>query len=70
MRDIKSLTLEELKNEIQQMGEASFRAKQMYQWTHQKLARGFEEMSNLPLSLRQKCAVNYDFTALRQVRMQ
>lgn len=70
MRDIKSLTLEELKNEMVKMGKKPFRAKQMYQWMHQKLARSFAEMSNLPLSLREKCAENYDYTALKQVRMQ
>lgn len=70
MQDIKSLTLEELKNEMQQMGEKPFRAKQMYQWMHQKLVRGFEEMSNIPASLREKCAEKYDFTALKLVRMQ
>ena len=40
MQDIKSLTLEELKQEMGRLGEPSFRAKQMYQWMHQKLARG------------------------------
>ncbi len=70
MQDIKSLTLEELKREMERIGEKPFRAKQLYQWMHQKLARNFDEMTNLPLSLRAKCAENYDYTALKQVRMQ
>lgn len=70
MHDIKSLTLEELKNEMSRLGEKPFRAKQIYQWMHEKLARSFEEMTNLPISLRKKLAESYDFTALKQVRVQ
>ena len=54
MQDIKSFTLEELKSEIEKLGEKPFRAKQLYQWMHQKLARSFDEMTNLPFSLREK----------------
>ena len=53
MQDIKSLTLEELKKEMELLGEKPFRAKQIYQWMHEKLARSFDEMTNLPLSLRE-----------------
>ncbi len=70
MKDIKSFTLEELQRELEGMGEKSFRAKQLYQWMHQKLARGYEEMSNLPLSLRQKLSEHFAYTAVKQVRMQ
>ncbi|GFI47399.1 putative dual-specificity RNA methyltransferase RlmN [Lachnospiraceae bacterium] len=70
MQDIKSLTLEELKQEMGRLGEPSFRAKQMYQWMHQKLARGFGEMTNLSVRLREKCAREYGFTALEPVQVQ
>ncbi len=70
MQDIKSLTLEELKEEIVQMGEKPFRAVQLYRWMHVKLARGFDEMTNLPLSLREKCAERYEYTSAKVVRMQ
>lgn len=70
MQDIKSLTLEELKEEMALLGEKPFRAAQLYQWMHGKLARGFDEMTNLPLSLREKCAERYDYTAVKAVRMQ
>ena len=45
--DIKSLTFEELKEELAARGEQAFRATQMYEWMHVKLARSFEEMTNL-----------------------
>ncbi len=69
-RDIKSYTLEELKEEMERIGEKPFRAKQIYQWMHEKCARSFEEMTNLPLRLREKCAESYGFTALEAVRVQ
>ena len=70
MQDIKSLTLDELKEEMEALGEKPFRAKQLYQWMHVKLARGFEEMTNLPLSLREKCAGRYEYTSVKLVRLQ
>lgn len=70
MVDIKSLTLEELKTEMERIGEKPFRAKQLYQWMHQKLARGFDEMTNLPAAIRDRCAALYEYTAVKQVRMQ
>ncbi len=70
MQDIKSLTLEELKEEIVQMGEKPFRAVQLYQWMHVKLARSFDEMTNLPLLLREKCVERYEYTSVKVVRMQ
>ena len=70
MKDIKSFTLEELQRELENMGEKSFRAKQLYQWMHQKLARDYEEMSNLPLSLKEKLSEHFVYTAVKQVQMQ
>ena len=70
MQDIKSFTLEELKSEIEKLGEKPFRAKQLYQWMHQKLARSFDEMTNLPFSLREKCTREYEYTSIKEVKMQ
>ncbi len=70
MQDIKSFTLEELKTEMEKLGEKTFRAKQLYQWMHQKLARSFDEMTNLPLSLREKCSREYEYTSIKEVKMQ
>ena len=69
-KDIKSLTLSELKAEMEAMGEKSFRAKQMYEWMHRKLASGYEEMTNIPAALADRCRERYSYTALRIVRMQ
>ncbi len=51
--DIRSLTFDELKSEIEELGEKSFRAKQIYEWLHVKLVDSFEEMSNLSKAFRE-----------------
>lgn len=69
-KDIKSLTLAELKAEMEAMGEKPFRAAQLYEWMHRKLARGFDEMTNLPLAMREQYGESYCYTALRIVTVQ
>lgn len=68
--DIKSLTLSELKKEMENIGEKAFRGKQMYEWMHVKLARDFEEMTNLSKDFREKCKELYSYTALQAVQVQ
>ncbi|MCH5259669.1 MAG: 23S rRNA (adenine(2503)-C(2))-methyltransferase RlmN [Lachnospiraceae bacterium] len=69
-KDIKSLTLSELKIEMELMGEKAFRAKQMYEWMHKKLAADYEEMTNIPAALADKCRKQYTYTVLKTVRVQ
>lgn len=49
-KDIRSMDYEQLQQEMAALGEKPFRAKQLYQWMHEKLAGSFEEMTNLPKS--------------------
>lgn len=65
--DIKSLTLDELKGVLSGMGEKPFRAGQIYQWMHEKLAVSIDEMTNLSKQLREKLKENCTFTALDPV---
>lgn len=69
-KDIKSLTLPELEEELKSAGEKAFRAKQMYEWMHRKLVRDFEEMTNLSKSFRELCREKYHLTTLIPVRVQ
>ncbi len=69
-KDIKSMTVPELEEEFSAMGEKPFRARQAYQWMHQKLARGFAEMTDLSAALREKCRETFRYTCLETVRMQ
>ena len=41
----------ELKEEMEKIGEKSFRAKQIYQWLHKEKVTDFEEMTNISKAL-------------------
>ena len=43
-KDLKSMTLEELTEFVKELGEKPFRAKQLYQWMHEKLAASLDEV--------------------------
>ena len=69
-KDICSYTYEELAEEMQAAGEKTFRAKQIYQWLHVKLADSFEEMTNLSKSLREKLDEEYQIAPVELVERQ
>jgi 23S rRNA (adenine2503-C2)-methyltransferase len=62
MIDIKSMTLEEITDELRQMGEPAFRGKQVFTWLHRGVT-SFEDMSNLSRTLRQRLSETYRITA-------
>lgn len=59
MTDIKSLTFDELNNEITSIGLPKFRTGQIYSWLHEKGVNSFDEMTNLSKDLREKLKQNY-----------
>ena len=59
-KDICAYTYEQLQAEIQAMGERSFRAKQIYEWLHVRLAESFSEMTNLSKELRARLEEQYE----------
>lgn len=65
--DLRSLTLEKLKAELEKTGEKAFRAKQIYSWLHQKQVASFDEMTNLSKALRKKLEDNYVIKNLKIV---
>lgn len=69
-KDIRSLTLAEIKEYFTTMGEKAFRAKQVYEWLWQKSARGFDEMSNLPANLREHLKANFTINAVEVASQQ
>ena len=68
--DIKSLNLEELKSLMKDISQPSYRAGQIYDWMHNKLATDYDSMSNLPESLREILKKDYPYTVLTIDRMQ
>jgi len=53
-KDIRKLSLDELKNWFVENGEKPFRAKQVYEWLWKHSAQSFSEMNNVSLPLREK----------------
>ena len=69
MVDIKSLTKAELEDEFALKELKKFRAVQVYDWMHVKLARSFDEMTNLSKDLRARLNEEYDYTSLKIERV-
>lgn len=59
-KDIVSYDYEELREEMENLGEKAFRSKQIYSWLHEKLVESFDEMTNLSKTLREKLDREYE----------
>ena len=64
-KDIASYTFQELEEEMKLSGEKGFRAKQIYEWIHVKMAESFGEMTNLSKTLREKLDREYEIALVR-----
>lgn len=69
-RDIRKLSLEELKQFFIEHGEKAFRAQQVYEWLWRKSARDFEQMTNLSLATRQLLKDHFVINFIRVDSMQ
>ena len=69
-KDIRAYGYEELKEEMQSLGEKPFRAGQIYDWLHVKLADSFSEMTNLSKDLRTRLESEYDIFPVRMEERQ
>ncbi len=54
LKDIRSMTLEQLQNELVSMGEKKFTGGQVYSWLHRHNVSSFDEMTNISKNLREK----------------
>lgn len=69
-KDIRSLSEAELISILKEKGEASFRAKQIYEWLWKKTAHHFDDMTNLSISLRDWLKQNFVINAVSISDMQ
>lgn len=69
-QDIKSWSLTRLKELVETLGEKPFRAGQLYQWMHVKLASSYEEMTNLPKEFREKLEKEWPYLCLEVLEVQ
>lgn len=65
--DIKSKTIEELKELLTSWGEKSFRAAQIFTWLHEKRVSSYEEMTNVSKSLREKMEEECELTSIKEI---
>ncbi|MGI8424918.1 MAG: 23S rRNA (adenine(2503)-C(2))-methyltransferase RlmN [Chloroflexota bacterium] len=63
---ITDLSLAELRFLVTELGQPAFRAEQISGWVYRSTIASFEEMSNLPKTLRTALAERYRFVALDQ----
>ena len=68
--DIKSLNLSELTEFLQSMSEKAFRAKQIYQWLHEKQVDSFSEMTNISKKLIEQLETHTYLTSLKKEEVQ
>ena len=61
---------EKLVELVNNLGEKTFRARQLYEWVHVKRVSDFNEMSNLPAGLREKLAGEYLLDPLTVLKKQ
>ncbi len=69
MMNLKSMTIEELQAALKELGQPAFRGKQVFSWLH-KGARSYDEMTNLPQSLRSILAEKYPICPPEVIRKQ
>lgn len=69
-KDIRAYTYEQLQSELETLGEKKFRAKQVYEWLHIRLAGSFEEMTNLSKALREKLDAEYEILPVLMLEKQ
>lgn len=59
IRDIKSLSLNELTQEVGALGLPAYRAEQIFKWLHEKAVTSFDEMLNIPKNVREILSKSY-----------
>ena len=63
-RDIKSLTTDELKAWLRDVNEKQYRADQIQKWLFCQQVKSYDEMANVPPSLREKLAEQFSIRSL------
>ena len=69
-KNIKDYTLEDLKEELKEIGEKPFRAEQIYKWIYEEEINDFDKMTNLSLSLREKLKELYEIKEFNILKKQ
>lgn len=64
-KNIRYLSLSDIENYFEEIGEKKFRAKQVYEWLWLKPVQNFDGMTNISKELRQKLSTEYTLPGLK-----
>lgn len=70
MKNIKDYNLDELQEELINLGEKKFRAEQIFKWLYVEKVKSFDDMTNLSLELRAKLKENYSMCNYKIIKKQ
>lgn len=68
--DLRNATIESLEGFLVELGQPSYRAKQIFRWIHQRGVRTVEEMSDLPKALREELGARARLDSLEVARVE
>lgn len=68
--DLRTLSHKQLVDALQEMGQPTFRAKQIEEWVWEKGASSFDDMTNLPKALRSALTEQFTLGGVKQVARQ
>ena len=70
MKNIKDFNIEELKQELVNLGEKPFRVEQIFKWIFEENVTSFDEMTNISLELREKLKKEYTLCVFNIIKKQ
>ena len=70
MKNIKDYTIKKLKEDLEKLGEKSYRAEQIYKWLYKENVTSFDEMTDLSLDLREKLKKEFDICNFKIIEKQ
>ena len=70
MKNIKDYNLEELKQELIQIGEKPYRAEQIFKWIYDENVTSFDDMTNISLELREKLKQCFSMCIFKIIKKQ
>jgi len=66
--DILSMTQQEIESVIKDLGQPAYRAKQVWGWLHQSHVQTFDQMANLPKTLREQLDASYRIATVTTIK--
>jgi len=65
--DIKSLSRDELEGRLKDLGAEAYRSRQIFKWLYTRLARSFDDMTDIPAGMRETLKKNFHLTRMTEL---